>query len=267
MVSYENVRPLVGGGLGDCKTGIVEFTGAYATGGVDAGLTQTSIMMLTERGYKAYQVGESGKIAFSTGAPVASALTTSSPALTQTPSLRPAGPAGAEPDFDYPAAYASIGVSFADNCIIVNKTVFDTVAASTAGIPAELIHGGNTYVGIVFDTGLVTPTAINNVAFGSGTTTLSAPVSLEADGDNVLSGKFIEYFSIATGTNSNDQVLKTLDSTVPIYCEYLLEEVVVGFAGNVIARKLDTSDYVAVPSEVPSGTDITGLKVMYITKG
>jgi hypothetical protein len=267
MVSFENVRPSVGGGLGDCKTGIVQFTGAYTTGGVDAGLNQTAIFMITERGYKAYQVGESGKIAFSTGAPVASALTTYSPALTQTASLRPAGAAGAEPDYDYPAAYASIGVSFVDNCIVVNKTVFDTVAASTAGIPAQLLMGGNTYVGIVFDTGLVTPTAINNVAFGSGTTTLSSPTSLEADGDNILGGKFIEYFSIATGTDSNDQVLKTLDLTTPIYCEYLLDSTPVGFTGNVIGRKLDTSDYIAVPSEVPAGTDITGLNVLYITKG
>jgi hypothetical protein len=37
---YEYVKPVSGGGLGDCKVGIVELSGEYATGGIDIGIKE-----------------------------------------------------------------------------------------------------------------------------------------------------------------------------------------------------------------------------------
>lgn len=36
--TFEYVRPISGGGLGDCKIGIIEFTGDYVVGGFNVGL-------------------------------------------------------------------------------------------------------------------------------------------------------------------------------------------------------------------------------------
>lgn len=53
QVTYNFVKPIAGGGLGDCKVGIVEFDGTYASGGVDVGLKEEPMFMIASGGYGA----------------------------------------------------------------------------------------------------------------------------------------------------------------------------------------------------------------------
>lgn len=57
---YTVVKPISGGGLGDCKVGIVELAGDYVTGGIDVGLKEEPIFITATGGYQA--VFASGKI-------------------------------------------------------------------------------------------------------------------------------------------------------------------------------------------------------------
>lgn len=61
---YEYVKPVSGGGLGDCKVGIVELSGEYATGGIDIGIKEQPIFITATGGYQAV-FGE-GKIVLKT---------------------------------------------------------------------------------------------------------------------------------------------------------------------------------------------------------
>lgn len=62
--TFEFIRPFIGGGLGDSKIGILEFTGDYVTGGVDIGMpTLTPDFMFTDSGLKA--TIEGGKVILS----------------------------------------------------------------------------------------------------------------------------------------------------------------------------------------------------------
>lgn len=53
QVTYNFVKPIAGGGLGDCKIGIVELDGTYVTGGVDIGLKDQPLFMVASDGYGA----------------------------------------------------------------------------------------------------------------------------------------------------------------------------------------------------------------------
>ena len=57
---YEYVKPVSGGGLGDCKVGIVELSGDYETGGIDIGIKEEPIFITASGGYQA--VFASGKV-------------------------------------------------------------------------------------------------------------------------------------------------------------------------------------------------------------
>ena len=48
---YTVVKPISGGGLGDCKVGIVELAGDYVTGGIDVGLKEEPIFITATGGY------------------------------------------------------------------------------------------------------------------------------------------------------------------------------------------------------------------------
>lgn len=52
-IDYTIVKPISGGGLGDCKVGIVEITGEYVSGGVDIGLKEQPIFMTADGGFNA----------------------------------------------------------------------------------------------------------------------------------------------------------------------------------------------------------------------
>ena len=60
QVTYNFVKPIAGGGLGDCKIGIVELAGTYVTGGVDLGIKEEPLFMFASDGYGA--TFASGKI-------------------------------------------------------------------------------------------------------------------------------------------------------------------------------------------------------------
>lgn len=45
-MDYEFIKPIAGGGLGDCKIGIVEFSGEYTSGGIDIGLKSEPMFMV-----------------------------------------------------------------------------------------------------------------------------------------------------------------------------------------------------------------------------
>ena len=60
QVTYNFVKPIAGGGLGDCKIGIVELDGTYVTGGVDIGLKEEPLFIMANGGYGATY--SSGKI-------------------------------------------------------------------------------------------------------------------------------------------------------------------------------------------------------------
>lgn len=50
--TFEYIRPLAGGGLGDCKIGIIEFKGDYVTGGFNIGIgVNTPIFAAADNGF------------------------------------------------------------------------------------------------------------------------------------------------------------------------------------------------------------------------
>lgn len=50
---YNVIKPISGGGFGDCKVGIVELTGDYATGGIDIGIKDQPAFITADGGYVA----------------------------------------------------------------------------------------------------------------------------------------------------------------------------------------------------------------------
>lgn len=101
----------------------------------------------------------------------------------QAAAVRGNGPAGAEPDFDYAAAYLAAGVTFEDGVIGYEPT--GTVAP-------ELYHGDHAYVGIAF----AAPDGATacELTIGDGS---PVHVDLSTDGDNAYQGDPLEYFAFA----------------------------------------------------------------------
>lgn len=103
-------------------------------------------------------------------------------------SLRPPGPAGEEPSYDYQAAYATAGVAYRDG----------TIDYRPGGEIAEQITNGSyAYVGLTFEgpewAESVTLTT-NGMAQG--------PFDLTSDSEDVIDGKLAVYFPFATKTGS-----------------------------------------------------------------
>lgn len=63
-MDYEIIKPISGGGLGDCKVGIYQITGTYQTGGIDIGIKDQPIFMMTDAGYTAEFNQETNKVLF-----------------------------------------------------------------------------------------------------------------------------------------------------------------------------------------------------------
>ena len=127
-----------------------------------------------------------GRASFSTDTAILDTLEIARPAVEGTPqaaAIRVNGPAGAEPDFDYPAAYLAAGVTFADGVIAYEPT--GTVAP-------ELYHGDHAYVGIAF----AAPDGATacELTIGDGS---PVHVDLSTDGDNAYKGDPLEYFAFA----------------------------------------------------------------------
>lgn len=60
QVTQDFIKPIAGGGLGDCKVGIMELSGTYATNGFDSGLKEEPMFMSVNGATQA--VYASGKI-------------------------------------------------------------------------------------------------------------------------------------------------------------------------------------------------------------
>ena len=63
-MDYEIIKPIAGGGLGDCKIGIYQLSGTYEAGGIDIGLKDEPMMLLTNAIYTVAYDQENNKVIF-----------------------------------------------------------------------------------------------------------------------------------------------------------------------------------------------------------
>lgn len=99
---------------------------------------------------------------------------------------RPAGPAGKNPAFDYAAAYEAAGVKFTDNGIFYAPTEDSVIAP-------EIVHEGKAYVGVL----IPKPEGATKVSSKINGEAGDTDVDLTKDGEFVLGGEYVTYFSFA----------------------------------------------------------------------
>lgn len=97
---------------------------------------------------------------------------------------RPSGPAGDNPSFDYAAAYEAAHVTLSG---------YTYTYAGNGTIAPELVHEGYAYIGIIFDP----PKGATTVRPEIGGTDYGE-IDLTKDSDEVIGGKFVQYFAFAT---------------------------------------------------------------------